>query len=68
MMTTSMYLIGVAGYIVNPAHIAFIRVDGEAVTLAFAAGGPGGPVTITLSGPDGQRFIQLLQSHSPIHK
>jgi hypothetical protein len=69
MLTTSMYLIGVGGYIINPAHIAFVNLDGENLTIAFAApGGAGAPLTITLQGADAEKFVQMLHSHSPIHK
>ncbi len=68
MLTTSIYLIGVGNYIVNPAQIAYMNLEAETLTVAFVAGGSNGPMTISLEGEDGRRFLQLLQNHAPIHK
>jgi hypothetical protein len=54
------------GYIINLDLVAFITRDGDTLTVAFAAGGPEGPMSIVLNGKEADRFTELFRSNQTV--
>jgi hypothetical protein len=55
------------GYIINLDHVAYLKRDGDPMTVAFA-GGSELETGIVLNGEDANRFEQQLRSNRTVVK
>ena len=53
--------VAIAGYRINVDQIAYMKEDGETLTICFAGDSGGGPLSITLRDSDAPKFLVLIQ-------